>query len=66
MARDPACGMNVIVHEHSGQSVVAIADPVAMLGIVDNPEVRGVAEEARAKLERVVERLAELAGQVQA
>ncbi len=44
---------NVIVHEHEGKSAVAIVDPAMMLGVVDNPALRRVADEAKARLERV-------------
>lgn len=50
---------NVIVHEHDGRSAVAIVDPAAMLGVVDNPTLRAVADEAKARLQRVVAALAE-------
>ena len=49
---------NVIVHEHAGQSVVAIVDPAVMLGVVDNPALRAVAAEAKERLERVAAALA--------
>ena len=49
---------NVIVHEHDGGSAVAIIDPDAMLGVVENPALRAVAQEAKTRLERVVDRLA--------
>lgn len=49
---------NVIVHEHDGQSAVAIVDPAAMLGVVDNPALRAVADEAKSRLERVAAALA--------
>ena len=48
---------NVIVHDHDGGSAVSIVDPDAMLGVVDNESLRAVAQEAKARLERVVERL---------
>jgi len=48
---------NVIVYEEDGGSVVSIADPIAMLGIVGNPALNPVAEEARARLQRVLETL---------
>ncbi len=44
---------NVIVHAHEGRSAVAIVDPAMMLGVVDNPALRRVADEAKARLERV-------------
>ena len=48
---------NVIVYEDDGGSAVAILDPLAMLGVVDSPELEGVAQEARARLERVIDAL---------
>lgn len=48
---------NVIVYEDEGGSVVSVVDPVAMLGLVDRPELRAVAEEARVRLQRVAESL---------
>lgn len=50
---------NVIVHEHDGRSAVAIVDPDAMLGVIDNPALREVAAEAKARLQRVAQRLAD-------
>ncbi len=35
------------------QTEVALVDPLSMLGIVDNPDLKPIAEEARARLERV-------------
>ena len=50
---------NVIVYEEDeGRSIVSIVDPLAMLGIVENDSLREVADEARARLTRVVEQLA--------
>lgn len=49
---------NVIVHEHDGKSAVAIVDPATMLGVVDNPALRRVADEAKARLGRVAAALA--------
>ena len=48
---------NVIVYEADGGSVVSIVDPLSMLGLVDNPDLRQVAQEARARLERVSQNL---------
>ena len=45
---------NVIVYEENGTSVVSIMDPVAMLGVVENPALDPVADEARARLQRVI------------
>ena len=44
---------NVIVHAHEGRSAVSIVDPAAMLGVVNNPALRQVADEAKARLQRV-------------
>lgn len=48
---------NVIVYEEDEGSVVEILDPIKMLDIAGNPDVRPVAEEARARLERVASSL---------
>lgn len=45
---------NVILHAHGAETRVAVADPIAMLGVVDNPVLAAVAQEARARLTRVV------------
>jgi uncharacterized protein (DUF302 family) len=48
---------NVIVYEEDGASVVSIVDPIAMLGVSDNPTLGPIADEARKRLRRVVEAL---------
>jgi len=48
---------NIIVYEEDGASVVAVQDPVAMLGLVKNPKLEPVAEEARVRLQRMAESL---------
>jgi len=45
---------NVIVYEDDGGSVICIADPIAMLQLADNPSLEGVANEVRARLQRVI------------
>jgi len=45
---------NVIVHDHAGQARVSIVDPAAMLGVVVNPAMHAIADEAKARLERVL------------
>ena len=52
---------NVIVHAHGNETKVEIADPVAMLGIVQKNELAAVAQEARERLQRVVQRLGQSA-----
>ncbi len=44
---------NVIVYEREKGSVVSLVDPLSMLGMVENPDLEPVAEEARARLSRV-------------
>lgn len=46
---------NVIVYDEGGGSVVSIVDPISMLGVVENPELEPVAQEARTRLKRVIE-----------
>ncbi len=49
---------NVTVRTLADGSIeVALVDPLSMLGVVSNPAVRPVADEARAKLERVAKAL---------
>ncbi len=50
---------NVVIREVSGageqpQTRIAIADPVAMLGIVHQPQMQDLANEAKARLQRVI------------
>ncbi len=46
---------NVIVYEKEGKSVVSVFDPMIMAHIIDNPDMKTVAEEVEKKLERVLE-----------
>jgi uncharacterized protein (DUF302 family) len=48
---------NLIVQEKDGSVEVAAIDPVASMQAVENPALRGVAEEIRNKLKKVVENL---------
>ncbi|GHO84077.1 DUF302 domain-containing protein [Dictyobacter formicarum] len=57
---------NVVVHEaHEGKETpstrVEIADPVAMLSIIDNPAMYAFAQEARIPLQRVLASLQQAA-----
>lgn len=46
---------NVIVYEDdAGSTVVSIVDPIQMLGVVDNEDLRPLGKEAKERLERVV------------
>lgn len=48
---------NVVVYEHEGITHVSAADPVALLGIVGNPALDGIAAQVREKIERAVARV---------
>jgi uncharacterized protein (DUF302 family) len=48
---------NVVVSATDGGSEVAILDPMIMMGVVDSPDVKPVAEEAKTRLQRVVQAL---------
>jgi uncharacterized protein (DUF302 family) len=49
---------NVIVQERDGNEVeVSTIDPMASMQAIDNPDLRGVAEEVRDKLKRVIDNL---------
>lgn len=50
---------NVIVYEEDSGSVVSIVDPISMLGVVENPALNPVAEEARTRLQSVIEVLSD-------
>ena len=51
---------NVIVYENEqGGSTVSIVDPIAMLGVVVNPALDAVAAEARTRLQRVAQAIAD-------
>ena len=44
----------VIVYEDGDDTVVSIIDPVVMMGVVNNPDVEPVANEAAERLQRVI------------
>ena len=49
---------NVIVQElGAGQTEIAAINPVASMAAIDNPELKGAAEEVRQKLQRVIDGL---------
>ncbi len=48
---------NVIVYEQDGSAVVSIVDPIAMLGVMHNPALEPIANEAREHLLRVANKL---------
>lgn len=48
---------NVIVYEKEGKTIVSAFDPMVMMKILDNDGVRQVAEEVKARLQRVIDRV---------
>lgn len=46
---------NVIVYEKNDKTVVSIFDPIVMTAVVENPEMKPVAEEVKNRLQRVLE-----------
>lgn len=52
------CNVVVYAADEPGRSVVAAMDPEAALELTGNPEVREVATEVKARLERVLSRVA--------
>ncbi len=58
---DPSVGLllpcNVIVYEEGDGSVVAAVDPLGLLGVLDNPALREVAQEAEARLRRAIDKI---------
>jgi uncharacterized protein (DUF302 family) len=46
---------NVIVYEKNDKTVVSIFDPIVMTTVVENPEMKSVAEEVKSKLKKVLE-----------
>jgi uncharacterized protein (DUF302 family) len=50
---------NVIVYDNGdGSSTVSVVDPIQMMAVVENPALQPIAEEAEARLRRVVAHLA--------
>ena len=62
LSAEPGVGLllpcNVVIEEIDGGSRVLFLDPVAALGIVGNPELAPLAEEAGARLRRVAQGVA--------
>jgi|UniRef100_A0A832LN51 uncharacterized protein (DUF302 family) len=46
---------NVIVYEKENKTVVSVFDPMIMAHIIDNPNMKSVAEEVKKRLEKVLE-----------
>ena len=55
---DPSVGAllpcNVVLREDGADTIVEAMDPMAALGLVEAAAIRGVAEEAKVRLERVI------------
>jgi uncharacterized protein (DUF302 family) len=45
---------NIIVYEKGGKTVVSVFDPIIMTVVIENPEMKPVAEEVKNKLQRVL------------
>jgi uncharacterized protein (DUF302 family) len=58
---DPSVGLllpcNVIVYEDGDGTVVAAVDPLGLSGVLDNPALRDVAQEAERRLRRAIDKL---------
>jgi uncharacterized protein (DUF302 family) len=58
---DPSVGLllpcNVIVYEEGDGTVVAAVDPLGLFGVLDNPALRDVAQEAESRLRRAIDKL---------
>jgi uncharacterized protein (DUF302 family) len=48
---------NVVVRQHQGETRVAAMEPLSAMNLADNPDLQPIAEEARQRLQRAVERL---------
>ena len=48
---------NVIVYEEDGSSIISFVDPLIMLGVVENPALNEIANEAKTRLKRVMNSL---------
>ena len=46
---------NVIVYEKNDKTVISIFDPIVMTVVIDNPEMKPLAEEVKNKLKKVLE-----------
>lgn len=46
---------NVIVYEKENKTIVSVFDPMIMAHIIDNPNMKSVAEEVKKRLEKVLE-----------
>lgn len=55
---DPSIGAllpcNVVLREDGPETIVDAMDPSAVLGLVEEPAIRPIAEEAKARLEQAI------------
>ncbi len=51
---------NIVVQRENGQTIVSAIDTRSLLSLVGNPELEPIAEDVNARLQRVLERIAEL------
>lgn len=63
LTAEPEVGLllpcNVIVYEEGDGCVVSAMDPISAMKLVPNPELEAVAKEVRAKMERVLQQVAD-------
>lgn len=63
LTAEPEVGLllpcNVIVYEEGDGCVVSAMDPMSAMKLVPNPELEAVAKEVRAKMERVLQQVAD-------
>lgn len=53
---------NVIVYQDGDKTAVAALDPATMVDLTNNPDLETVAEDARGRLERVIEAMSKEGG----
>ena len=46
---------NIAVYEKDGKTNISVFDPIFITTVIDNPQIKSVAEEVKKKLERVLE-----------
>jgi uncharacterized protein (DUF302 family) len=46
---------NIAVYEKDGKTNISVFDPLFITTVIDNPQIKSVAEEVKKKLERVLE-----------
>lgn len=51
---------NVVVQRDEDQTIVSVVDTRSLLSIVGNPELESIAEDINSRLQRVLERIAEI------